>query len=579
MKTTWAILSSVYAATSDTVNAAKATFPGSHVCGMIRGASGSMNDTLNLGQNESCIYRIKPEEHDGTVRINLEEASNFECNEMQLFILADNEVYGPYCKEKRRRRGSYSHNYGNDFSSDNHEIDMIYTNNGGMKFSFNFHFDFEFLPGLPGGQDSGTSYTTSYGNDAEDDTEEASVDEAIISYGPGYDAYAPEYTKPAEDKTAAPTTAVATPEPETTEEYTTFQATTWGETTEATMQPTTEGSTIAVTPAPTPKATDAPTTEEPVYTTADPYSAEPAYTTEEPAYTTSKAQKLTTKYVYPTYKPTGNCPWEGGNQMGDCPGVSGKCNLKYFRICGESFFNRVYDDICRWQDAKQLIPMFTKKLVPLGSAYEKVIGTPCNGYGYKSIQSLMGDEAGRLEDGTRDVATCKASAGAPPCHFLDFSEVTTARQFHVKMEELYSKFLKFHCNKEWGVHFEALLVRMRHSLFCDDGSQSDHPGYVISTAAPTTTKAPKTPSPTLPYGMTNKDEATEEATEEAKTASPTLPYGMTNKDEATEEPKTASPTLPYGNNMPTDAPSNNPTDAPKTPKPSGYSYPGPGLKN
>ena len=86
--------------------------------------------------------------------------------------------------------------------------------------------------------------------------------------------------------------------------------------------------------------------------------------------------------------------------------------------------------------------------------------------------------------GERDVATCDALAGAPPCYYLDFSGIYTARQFHIRMEELYHYWLKKHCNPEWRVHFEALLKRMRNSLFCDDGSAPDHHGYNISPAPP-----------------------------------------------------------------------------------------------
>jgi hypothetical protein len=142
--------------------------------------------------------------------------------------------------------------------------------------------------------------------------------------------------------------------------------------------------------------------------------------------------------------------------------------------------------------------MFTAKLVPLGGAFEKEFGK-CNGYGSKSLQELLGSDAESMAGGERDIPLCKPSAGAPPCHLLDFSEVTTARQFHSKMEILFNQWLKKHCNDEWAVHFRALLVRMRHSLFCDDGSQSDHPGYIISTMSPPTTQKPQ-PMPYKPTG-------------------------------------------------------------------------------
>ena len=52
------------------------------------------------------------------------------------------------------------------------------------------------------------------------------------------------------------------------------------------------------------------------------------------------------------------------------------------------------------------------------------------------------------------------------------------------MEDLYFDWLIKHCNREFSVHFEALLKRMRNSLFCDDGRPSDHEGYIVSPAPP-----------------------------------------------------------------------------------------------
>ena len=117
------------------------------------------------------------------------------------------------------------------------------------------------------------------------------------------------------------------------------------------------------------------TTTKKVYTTKKTTTKKP-YTTKK---TTKKpyTTKYTTKYQNgkkpDPYKPVMNCPWDkhDSKQDGDCPGFPGKCNLKYFKVCGENFFNKVYDDVCKWQDAQQLIPMVTKKLVPLGKQFEK----------------------------------------------------------------------------------------------------------------------------------------------------------------------------------------------------------------
>ena len=306
----------------------------------------------------------------------------------------------------------------------------------------------------------------------------------------------------------------------------------------------------------------------------------PAPTTPKPTYAPTRPQTQSPYNPKPTYKPPGTCPWST-DLSGDCPGIPNKCNLKYFRVCGENFFNKVYNDICRWQDAKQLIPMFTAKLVPLGSAFESSMGLQCTGYGSRSIQDLLGAEAKALADSERDIPQCKPSAGAVPCMYVDFSEVTTARQFHVKMENLFNKWLRHHCNAEWQVHFRALLIRMRHSLFCDDGSQPDHPGYVVSTMPPQTTQphynpvdtpkpAPYNP-PATPIPPTQAPYNPPATDEQTTTGYPTTSEIFTTTMPATESTDFVTTTY----NPPTDPPKPYNPD-PVHPQPPKPVYPGPG---
>merc|ERR1712037_731593 len=124
--------------------------------------------------DESCIYRVRASDA-GVIQINLAEAAEFDCSEMSLYMVTDNNVEGPFFNEGRHRRGGYgydsSYGSGASYDNSNHEVDLVYTNNGGMKFNFNFHFDFELLPGLPGGavqqgykETAGDYYKPSYNN-------------------------------------------------------------------------------------------------------------------------------------------------------------------------------------------------------------------------------------------------------------------------------------------------------------------------------------------------------------------------------------------------------------------------------
>ena len=96
-------------------------------------------------------------------------------------------------------------------------------------------------------------------------------------------------------------------------------------------------------PPPPPYVPDYETTE-PYKPTPTPYTPTP-YKSKTPY--TPKPYTTTRPYVPPTYAPVMKCPWKyGGDYMasykGDCQNDEGMCNLKYFKVCGQSFFNKVY---------------------------------------------------------------------------------------------------------------------------------------------------------------------------------------------------------------------------------------------
>ena len=131
--------------------------------------------------------------------------------------------------------------------------------------------------------------------------------------------------------------------------------------------------------------------------------------TYKPSVTTARPVAIYTGTSYPAPVYSSNdhkkCPWWNAH-YGDCgANYPEKCSLKYFRVCGEYFFNKVYADVCRWQDAKQLIPMFTEKLVPLGYKFESETGNKCNGYSEHNSYTLYGRELpaeGKLSEFSKD---------------------------------------------------------------------------------------------------------------------------------------------------------------------------------
>ena len=130
-------------------------------------------------------------------------------------------------------------------------------------------------------------------------------------------------------------------------------------------------------------------------------SSEPAKTTqvipsESPVVTQSSTTKKTTisttkATTRPVTRPTqtyppvprDECIWADRNVFsvaGDCSSRYGSCNLKHFEKCGKSILERL-PDVCRYNDAEQVMPQVVEKLWPLGVEFESFFKTKCNGFG------------------------------------------------------------------------------------------------------------------------------------------------------------------------------------------------------
>ena len=132
--------------------------------------------------------------------------------------------------------------------------------------------------------------------------------------------------------------------------------------------------------------------------TVDPYNT---YATDgpEPTYyppTTAGPPPVTFTGCKKIPAPAKGCPWKSEVALanGDCADQPGKCNLKYFKVCGGHWFSQIYCDVCQWKESLQLVPMITAKLVPLGVAYERKF-SECDGFGPRTLQDLLVDEGDR----------------------------------------------------------------------------------------------------------------------------------------------------------------------------------------
>jgi len=186
--------------------------------------------------------------------------------------------------------------------------------------------------------------------------------------------------------TTMPTTTNPTT-PYADDEYTTA-----GETTSSIFSTTT--STTSTTTTTTTTTTTSTTSSTTTYsTTTSTTTTSTSTTTTTTTTSTSTVHSTTTTEASFTHPPGGtpcheppkpqqSCPWKApiNIENGDCPSQKGRCNLKYFRVCGLHFYKKIYCDACQWLESLQLVPMITEKLVPLGIQYETKNGE-CNGFG------------------------------------------------------------------------------------------------------------------------------------------------------------------------------------------------------
>jgi len=222
----------------------------------------------------------------------------------------------------------------------------------------------------------------------------------------------------------------------------------------------------------------------------------------EPEYTTNKYGSVVEMGEYISYPGPLNsqsyCPWNAGTYnnnaySGDCK--NGKCNLKYVGRCLNNLFNKVYKDICKWQEAAKLQKDINGFLVALGVSVEKKWNIKCglNVSKYTSGSRTMyyppeydydlaPYTVGELEDDSdydyegsrrrradiREVAKCKDKAGLIDCNLINFHNVQDELGFYNKIEKLV-KHVGTNCNSEWNNHMNSFLQRFKNSLTCPGG--------------------------------------------------------------------------------------------------------------
>merc|ERR1712156_61593 len=142
------------------IEMSRSEFPNSHECGYMNGFGGMVSDDFELGDGESCIFRVQPD-HPGQVQLTLLEEEGFlpSCDVAEVHVVIGGNVIGPFCfdpeDKHRRRRHAGVQTVKEEVSETDGEIDMVYSkvgsggmpNGDGFKFKFQFSFEWELLPG------------------------------------------------------------------------------------------------------------------------------------------------------------------------------------------------------------------------------------------------------------------------------------------------------------------------------------------------------------------------------------------------------------------------------------------------
>merc|ERR1712045_259426 len=142
------------------IEMSRSQFPNSRDCGLVNGIAGQITDDFELGDGESCIFRVQPDQP-GQVQLTLLEEEGFlpTCDVAEVHIVVGGNVIGPFCYDPedkhRRRRHTGVETIKEEVTETDGEIDMVYSKTGkggmpngdGFKFKFQFSFEWELLPG------------------------------------------------------------------------------------------------------------------------------------------------------------------------------------------------------------------------------------------------------------------------------------------------------------------------------------------------------------------------------------------------------------------------------------------------
>jgi hypothetical protein len=176
--------------------------------------------------------------------------------------------------------------------------------------------------------------------------------------------------------------------------------------------------------------------------------------------------------------------WDWGSYRGDC-WIKSKCylNLKYFGRCNNEMFDSVFgSQVCKWQEALEILPMINREINILGRRWEESTDRECHDKKVPINYLKQLDFTSSLDfesmNVVRDVKSCQIDAGAIPCNLMKFHNLRSPNDLIFRLKKIV-KHIGRKCNMEWIRHVTSLVQRLENAVNCPGNNHDHNPALLI----------------------------------------------------------------------------------------------------
>jgi hypothetical protein len=185
------------------------------------------------------------------------------------------------------------------------------------------------------------------------------------------------------------------------------------------------------------------------------------------------------------------CPWNGahwlswGSYRGDC-WVKSKCklNLRFFGRCNNEMFDQTFSkQVCKWNEALEILPMLNAEIEKLGANWEVHHEKTCINKKtfpdhYRSERPTSSVwQNDQVFNVVRDVKQCEPDAGVLPCNIVRFHDVKSPKDYLNRLDRII-KHVSKKCNAEWLRHVGMFYTRLQDAILCPTTNPDHNPALM-----------------------------------------------------------------------------------------------------